>query len=104
MPENEETSDAAAEQRVAEAQQALDEAKAQLVEAQGELRATVSRDVPQMVVEVLPGNHISHEGQDYYGEDYPLEHGESAGSEFTLDGPTAIALVMAGQVRIVSSE
>lgn len=105
-----------AEAAVAEAEAVLREAQERLVEEQGELRALVTRDVPMMVVEVLPDAHISHGGKDYFGAAYGVRddddsdkpermlHGEDSGTELVLDGPTAIALVMQGQVRIVRSQ
>lgn len=104
------------EEEVREAERRLDEAREHLAEAQGDLRAVVTRDVPQMVVEVMPNAHIVHEGKGYYGAEYGFApegnfakddermlHGKDHGPQLTLDGPTAIALVMEGAVKIVRS-
>jgi hypothetical protein len=100
-----------AEKRVADAEAALEDARNKLTEEQGELRAVVTREIPQMVVECLPNVHIAHGGKSYHGVEYGVIegasdrflHGEDSGPELTLDGPTAIALVMDGKVKIVRS-
>lgn len=92
-----------AQQRVEDAQEQLREAQLALAESQGELTAVVMREQPQMIVEVMPGVHISHEDKNYYGEGYPEIHGDSDGTELTLDGPTAMQLALLSQVRIVRS-
>jgi hypothetical protein len=69
------------------------------------LPVSVTRDVPPITVEVLPGNTVSEGDQVYYGEGYPFApEGHTGNDQVTLDGPTAIALVQAGHVRIVGSE
>ncbi len=80
-------------------------------EGSGELQALVTRDVPQMVIEVADDATITHEGKAYHGKDYgktPGEdkarsHGEGEGTELTVDGPTAFSLVMSGAAKIVRS-
>jgi hypothetical protein len=104
---------ATAEEAVAKAQADLEAAQSRLAEEQGELRAVVTRDIPQMVVEVMPNVHIQHEGKNYHGVEYGVRvddpkgermlHGDDEGSELTLDGPTAVALVMDGKVKILRS-
>lgn len=106
----------AAEQRVREAEAALEAARAELAESQGELRAVRTSNMPRMLVRVKPNVHVSHEGKSYYGEEYgvlrdsegePLGermlHGDDSGQELALDGPTAMALVLEGQVDILRS-
>lgn len=56
------------------------------------LDAQVTRAIPNIIVEVLPGNSASHQGK---------PHAE--GDTFEVEGPTAIALVQAGHVKIVGS-
>lgn len=68
------------------------------------LPVTVTRDVPPIMVEVLPGNTISEGGKSYYGEGYPsAPEGHEGNDRVTLDGPTAIALVQSGHASIVGS-
>lgn len=101
-----------AEQRVAEAQAMLEAAQATLAEEQGELRAVVTRDIPKFVVEVLPNVVVGHEGKMYHGVEYGTQygpegdrllHGEDHGIELVLEGPTAMALVMDGKVKMLRS-
>lgn len=92
-----------AAQRVKDAQDALAAAQAELAESQGELQSTVTRSVPKMVVRVKPNAHVVHEGKSYTGAEYPGIHGDDHGNEVELDGPTAMALVMQGQVDILRS-
>lgn len=107
----------AAEEKVAAAQKQLEDAQAKLAESRGELlSAQVSRDVPQMVVRVKPTALVVHEGKAYHGEQYGIRaeddtaspdrmlHGEDHGVEVVMDGPTAMALMMQGQVDILRSE
>lgn len=105
-----------ARQRVKQAEHKLAENREELVEAQSELRALKSRDIPQMVVEVLPNVHIQHGGKNYHGAEYGVRydddgnaqedrtlHGDDHGTVLVLDGPTAMGLVLEGKVYIERS-
>jgi hypothetical protein len=90
-----------AQRRFDEAQEALQQAQQEAAEAGQGLAATVTQNIPEMGVEVLPGNSVSHNNEVYYGEGYPLApEGHEGGDRLTLDGPTALALLQAGTVRI----
>lgn len=94
------------EDALAEAEEKVNALRSKLGAAQveqGELQARVFREQPAMIVRVKPDAVVVHEGQAYHGKDYPLTHGEDAGEELKLDGPTAMALAMQGQVDIVRS-
>jgi hypothetical protein len=105
-----------AEEQVAAAEAALEAARAKLDEARGEVRTQIYREVPQMVVRVKPNAHVVHEGKSYHGAEYGIRaddtadppdrmfHGEDSGTDLTLDGPTAFALVLEGAVDILHSE
>lgn len=96
-----EAGEAAARKRAEEAQDALRAAQEEAAEASSGLAAAVTRDIPTMLVEVRPGNTISHNNESYYGEGYPLAPDGHKGSDTVeLDGPTAIALLQAGYVTI----
>lgn len=53
----------------------------------------VEGGLPNIVVEVLPDNTVNHDGK---------HHGP--GDSFEVEGPTAIALVQGGHVKIVGSK
>lgn len=90
-----------AEERVREAQAALQEAAQAAAEAGQGLAVTRTRAVPDMAVEVMPGHTISHDGKTYFGEGYTFAPDDHKGNdELTLPGPTALALMQQGAVRI----
>jgi hypothetical protein len=108
--------DDTAEQRVRDAEAALEAARAELSESQGELRATRTANMPTMLVRLKPNVHISHGGKSYFGAQFGerLDEdgnpqvdrflpGDDSGEELALDGPTAMALVLEGQVDILRS-
>lgn len=67
---------------------------------QGLAAAKMTR-VPEMTVEVLPGQHVSHGDVSYYGEGYShAPEGHTGNDTLTLDGPTAISLMQLGHVQI----
>lgn len=82
----------------AKAQEKLEEAQKKLAVAQeeaaaaGAVAAAVTRDIPEMVVEVLPGGEVKH-GDKLYTE----------GETLSLAGPTAVALLQGGYVSIKGS-
>lgn len=80
----------AAEKRLADAQERLAKAADDLSDAQVGLTPFVSRDVPDVIVEVLPDNVVSREGKQY-----------ESGDTVHLAGPEALALVSLGHARIV---
>jgi hypothetical protein len=105
-----------AEERVRAAEEALEAARAELAESQGDLRALRTQNVPMMLVRLKPNVHVQHEGKDYFGDEYGVRfdddgnpagdrllHGDDNGQELVLDGPTAMSLVLEGQVDIVRS-
>lgn len=81
----------AAEKRLEEANAKLEEAKQEAAEANQGLVAMVTRDVPRVRVEVKEGCVVS---------DVTTQELKAEGEELELDGPTAIALMQAGQVII----
>lgn len=81
----------AAEEKLAEAEAKLAEAQQEAAEAQQGLVAMVTRDVPRVKVEVKEGCVVS---------DVTTQKLVEGGGELELDGPTAIALMQAGQVVI----
>lgn len=81
----------AAEKRLAEAQAQLEQAQQEAAEANQGLVAMVTRDVPRVRVEVKEGCFVS---------DVDTQTLKGGGEELELDGPTAIALMQAGQVMI----
>lgn len=92
-----------AEAKLADARARLEEAQQAAAEAGSGLAAVTTRNIPEMEVEVLPGNTVSHNGVTYYGEGYSIAPDEHAGSRLTVDGPTALALMQAGHVRIAGA-
>ena len=62
---------------------------------------SVNQAVPDLLVEVTPGSHVSHQGKVYYGTGYPLAPEGAIRGPFLLDGPTALVLIDAGIVRLV---
>lgn len=111
MAESQKSQEKSAEQRVQEAEAALEAARAELADSQGELRAVKTKDVPMMVIRVKPNSVVGHEGRMYHGVEYGvikgskdrLIHGEDHGTDLTIDGPTAMALLLDGKVDIVKS-
>lgn len=92
---------AEARARLEEAQGKLAEAAREAAEATSGLQAVTTRNIPEMEVEVLPGNTVSHNGESYYGEGYPLApEGHKGNDTLSLDGPTAIALMQSGHVTV----
>jgi hypothetical protein len=92
---------AEAKKRLADAQAALEEARQEAADAGAGLAAVTTRGIPEMIVEVAPGNTVSHDGETYYGEGYPFApEGHKGNDELSLDGPTAIALMQGGHVRV----
>ena len=81
----------AAEKRMQEAQEKLEAAQQEAAEANQGLVAMVTRDVPRVRVEVKEGCVVS---------DVTTQKLVEGGGELELDGPTAIALMQAGQVQI----
>jgi hypothetical protein len=81
----------AAEERLAEAQEKLAAAQEEAAEANQGLVAMVTRDVPRVLVEVKEGHNVS---------DVTTQEMKYGGDTLELDGPTAIALMQAGQVII----
>lgn len=70
-----------------QARERVEDAREQLESAQ-QLQAQVARGgTPHLVVEVLPGNTIHHEGETY-----------SEGDKFAVEGLTAVGLLTAGHV------
>lgn len=91
----------AAEARLADARERLEQAQLDAAEAGAGLAATVMQNIPEMDVEVLPGNSVSHGDRVFYGEGYPLAPDDHKGNDsLSLDGPTALALMQLGHVRI----
>lgn len=90
-----------AQQRYDEAQEALQAAAQEAADAGQGLAAAVTQNIPEMEVEVMPNHSISHNDTVYFGEGYPLApEGHEGGDTLTLEGPTALALLQAGAVRI----
>lgn len=91
-----------------EAAKAVEDAQAELLAAQERaaeagqgLAAARMQNVPEMEVEVVEGSLISHNDKAYYGEGYPLAPDDHKGNDtLKLDGPTALALMQSGHVRI----
>lgn len=83
---------AKAEAKVREAQEALTQAQEEAAEAGAQLAAVVTRNVPDMNVEVLPGQEVKH-GDTLYTE----------GESLSLEGPTAVSLLQNGHVKITGS-
>lgn len=75
-----------------QAQARLAEAQQQAADAASGLAAVVTRGIPPITVEVLPGNTVGH-------DDVAYEEGQ----QIEMSGPTAIALVQSGHVKIVGS-
>lgn len=93
---------AAAEKRLADARAELEAAQQRAAEAGAGLAAATTRNIPEMEVEVLPGNLVSHEDKAYYGEGYALApEGHEGNDRLTLDGPTALSLMQQGHVTLV---
>lgn len=91
-----------AEQAVRQAQEQLVEATQRAADAGATLVAIKTTGVPEMEVEVLPGNMCSHNDQAYYGDGYALApDGHKGNDRFTCDGPTAIGLMQLGHVQLV---
>lgn len=92
---------AEAEKRLAEARTRLEKAQADAAEAGSGLRAVTMQNIPEMEVEVVPGSMISHNDKAYYGEGYALApEGHEGNDTLSLDGPTALALMQQGYVKI----
>lgn len=81
-----------AQDKLAAAQENLAKAQEEAAEAGATLAAVVTREVPDMIVEVLPGNEVKH-GDKLYTE----------GQKVSLEGPTAVALLQMGHVMIRGS-
>lgn len=74
----------------------LTKTQEELGEVAQELSAMVTRDVPDFIVEPLPGNVVSPPGHVTYTD--PDADGPT---RFTLAGPEAMALATLGHVKIV---
>lgn len=59
--------------------------------------------MPEILVEVLPGQMVSHAGRSYYGAGYSFAPDSQDENDTTvlLDGPTAVSLIQGGHVRRV---
>lgn len=83
-----------AEQKLRKAEKDVRDAQAELGEAQVELAATVTRDVPDFLVEALEDVTVSPPGYAAYTKD---------DGPFAIAGPEAMHLAMLGQVKIVGT-
>jgi hypothetical protein len=91
----------AAEKRMADARVTLAAAAQEAAEAGSGLAAATMRDIPDVIVEVLPNNSVSHNDKTYYGVGYPFApDGHTKADTLKLEGPTAMALMASGHVVI----
>jgi hypothetical protein len=79
----------AAEARVSAAQAKLAEAQEAAAEAGSQLAAVKMQNVPDMEVEVMPGNTVSHDEVEY-----------TEGETLSLPGPRAVAMLQMGHVKV----
>lgn len=90
-----------AAENLREAQAEATAAQERALQAGQGLVAAKMRRVPEMEVEVLPGEHISHGDKSYYGEGAThAPEGHTGNDTLKLDGPTAISLMQLGHVTI----
>lgn len=93
MAKNDSPDETVAAEALASARAQLVEAQERAAEAASGLTAVVTRNLPPIPCVVLDDNTMTHDGKHY-----------GAGDPILLDGPTAIAMVQQGHVKIQGAD